>query len=88
MDYNNVKKKIVINNFEEVVKLNINIVSGDEILEVMYKDYSTKEYDSSDCRRMDFYDGGYCIYDITKGFDDIKNWNKREDSYDYEEREK
>lgn len=84
MDYNNNKRKITIKNFEDVVKMEIEVVSGDEILNVLYKDYSTENYDSSDCRMMDFADDFYTIYDITKNINYINSWNKRTSSYDFD----
>ena len=84
MDYTNRKKCIKIEDFENVVKLRIEVISGDEILHVLYKDYTIKKYDSCDERIMDFHDDLYTIYDITKNIDFIENWNKRTSSYDYE----
>lgn len=84
MDYNNNKRKITIKNFEDVVRLEIEVVSGDEILNILYKDYSTESYDSSDCRMMNFDDDFYTIYDITKNIDYINSWNKRTSSYHYD----
>ena len=83
MDYNDKKTDIKIDNFEDVVRLSINVVTGDEILNVLYKDYSEEEHDSNDYRMSDLHDDSYCIYDTTKDIDYIENWNKRESSYDY-----
>lgn len=81
-DYNNVKKKVKIDNFEDVVRLEIEVVSGDEILYVLYKDYSAEKYDSSGCRHTDYLDAYYCIYDITKNINHLDKWKKRTSSYD------
>lgn len=82
MDYNNVKKKVKIDNFDNVVRLEIEVMSGDEILRVLYKDYSVEKYDSSNSRLMDFNDAFYCIYDITKNINHLDKWKKRTSSYD------
>lgn len=84
MDYADRKQKIVIENFDDVVKINVNIITGDEILSVLYKNYETKIFDSSDSRMSDFGDGEYCIYDITKNIDYIDKWNQRTSTYDFE----
>lgn len=88
MNYQNKKANIKIEDFENVVKLRIEVVSGDEILYVLYKDYSERRYDSADLldinRIMDYHDDLYTIYDKTRNIDFIKNWNKRTNSYDYE----
>lgn len=58
-DYNDTKKAVTINSFEDVEKITVSIQSGDEILTVYYKDLSTVDFDSSDCRLMNFFDGEY-----------------------------
>lgn len=84
MDYQGKKEKVKIDNFEDVVRLEIEVLSGDEVLYVLYKDYSAEKYDSSENRTTDYNDGSYLIYDITKNIDDIDNWSKRTSSYGYE----
>ena len=88
MNYQNKKVNVKIKDFENVVRLRIEVVSGDEILHVLYKDYSVQKYDSAYLldigRIMDYHDDLYIIYDITKNIDFIKSWNKRTNSYDYE----
>ena len=60
-DYRGVKKEIIILGFEEVVELSVKVISGDEILNVLYKNGKSKKFDSSDYRHMAFYDDGYNI---------------------------
>ena len=84
MDYDDKKTKIVIDNFEKVVKIKIEVKTGDEILKILYKDYSEKEFDSSNCRLTDYFDDEYYIYDTTKKIDYISNWEKRISSYGYD----
>lgn len=87
MNYQAKKVPVKIKNFEEVVKLTIEVISGDEILKVLYKDYNIEEYDScyllDNCRIMDFQDDLYTIYDITENINYIDSWSKRKNSYDY-----
>jgi hypothetical protein len=83
MDYDDKKTKVNLDRFEDVVRLSIKVVTGDEILEVLYKNYDIEEYDSSDCRLTDYFDGEYCIYDIIKDINIIEQWNNRKDSYEY-----
>ena len=85
MEYDGEKHEVLINKFEDVVKLNIKVVTGDEILCILYKDYTEKEIDSSDCRITDYFDDYYTIYDITKNINKIEEWSKRKNSYDVEE---
>ncbi len=87
MDYKDDKKKVKIDNFEDVVRLEIEVISGDELLYILYKDYSVMKYDSSDCRRLEYNDSFYCIYDITKDIDYLERWNERIDSYNFKKEE-
>ena len=52
---------MIIPDFEEVVELRVEVISGDEILKVLYKNGGQKEFDSSDDRCLDCYDGNYYI---------------------------
>lgn len=91
MNYENKKVPIELNDFDNVVKLQIEVITGDEILHVLYKDYSSKIFDSScllnNPRIMGFADDLYTIYDITKNINYIDNWNKRKNSYIYKLKE-
>ena len=58
-DYARKKKKVIIPQFENVKRISVQILSGDEILNVVYSDCSTKRFDSCDCRTADYYDGEY-----------------------------
>lgn len=58
-DYSDKKVPITIPNFEDVIKIIVEIISGDEVLTVLYRDYSTKKFDSSGCRMQNFYDDEY-----------------------------
>lgn len=82
MDYRERKSKVKIDNFENVVRLEIEVISGDEILYVLYKDYTSKKYDSANNRVENYLDAFYCIYDITKNIDYLDKWKKRTSSYD------
>lgn len=82
MDYRGKKSKVEIDNFENVIKLEIEVLSGDEILYVLYEDYTSEKYDSSYNRSMNYLDAFYCIYDITKNIDYLDKWKKRTSSYD------
>lgn len=35
------------------------VLSGDEMVKVFYKDGTNEEFDSSECRNMDYFDGMY-----------------------------
>lgn len=80
-DYAGKTTKINVEKFENVLKIDVTVISGDEILRVLYEDLSEITYDSSDCRIMDFYDGYFSIYKKGK-LDLIDKFSKRISSYD------
>ena len=60
-DYEDKPTHIEIDDFENAVAIFCKILSGDEVITVVFKDGSTKEFDSSNDRIMGFYDGEYSI---------------------------
>ena len=85
MDYSGRKTTVKIIDFDNVVKMTVEVISGDEILKVLFKNYETEQYDScSFGRTMDFVDDEYCIYDTTKGINHLLKWSKRKSSYYYD----
>lgn len=88
MYYDGTKVPVTIENFDNVVRLTIEVISGDEVLHILYKDYKQETYDScyllDNYRFENFNDDKYVIYDITKNIDYIDSWTKRESSYNYD----
>lgn len=64
------KETFIDIDLEKVAVMHIKIISGDEILEVINKDYSLEEYDSCCNREKDYRDGSYEIYDFRKSNDE------------------
>lgn len=56
-DYNDTPVEIIIPNYKDVIAALCEVISGDEVLTITYKDGSHKTYDSSDCRLHGYYDG-------------------------------
>lgn len=46
---------------KEISAICVSVISGDETGEVLFEDGSTLHFDASDCRIMNFYDGGYTV---------------------------
>lgn len=81
-DYADVRKEITIPNFEKVLKIDCDVITGDEILTVLYDNLTAVCFDSCDSYRlMDFYDCSYDIY-IKDKLDVIDKFNVRRTSYD------
>lgn len=83
-DYTDNPTAITIEDFETVDKIYIEVVTGDEILHVIRKDFSEDIYDSSGCRVIDFADGCYPVYWPERGINllDDPKWFECEDSYE------
>lgn len=77
-----VKTPIDLDRLDGILRIDIQVISGDEIATIIYKNGSKEVRDSGCFRTIDFDDGEYCIYqaDLTN---DIDKWLKRKDSYDY-----
>lgn len=60
-DYGTKRTKVVIKDFENVSSIFVCVISGDEVLYVIYKDGHIERFDSSNDRITDYYDGGYNV---------------------------
>ena len=76
-----------IGNLEDIAKITIEVITGDEVAHVIYKDYSTKSFDGCGMndRLKDYHDGEYKIYDFedNENLIDDPKWLNRKTSYDY-----
>ena len=88
LDYADNETLVDIGNLNDIAKMRIDIITGDEILNVVYKDYREVRFDAGKNRSMDFHDWSYEIYDYRLSkeanllFDTY--WLSRKDSYHYE----
>lgn len=62
LDYNNRAKEVDVGELKDIRKMKVEVVTGDEILNVTYKDGSEKRFDSADDRTRAFFDGDYELY--------------------------
>ncbi|MDD7757638.1 MAG: hypothetical protein PUJ51_24610 [Clostridiales bacterium] len=85
LDYENKIKVVDVGDIKEIGSMYIEVLSGDEVLLVIYKDYTIKEFDSSNTRCKDYFDARYPIYNKITGLNLLKNEDflNRKDSYDY-----
>ena len=67
-DYKNKAKDIELPD-KEIQTIYVTVLTGDEVVEVTFKDGSIEEYDSSDSRLIDYYDGSYEVAE-----DMIEKW--------------
>lgn len=58
-DYTDHKTEVAIKDFEKVLRLDVEIITGDEVLTVTYKDGAKISFDSCDRRISDYYDANY-----------------------------
>ena len=84
LEYNNDVTVKTIDNFDEVEQIFINVISGDEELVIVYKDYSTKVVNPGRANLYeDYIDYIYVIYDKNESINLIDNprFMNRKDSY-------
>lgn len=73
-----------IGKLDDVLRISVLVLSGDEILKVLKRDGSQIEEDSDRHERsVNFYDGEYTIYDPSLGVNKIEEWNKRKNSNEW-----
>lgn len=84
-DYNDcpVETDVDLDNLEDILRMKMLVLTGDEILTVTHKDGTTERYDSSNCRRINYYDGEYVFFDAENGINLIdEDYLSMENSYD------
>lgn len=81
MNYANKKKTVEIGNLEDILIATIQVISGDEVLTVRYKDGTKKIFDT-DVRIQSFFDDEYDVYSPTVNLLTNEEWLNRKDSYD------
>lgn len=84
LDYSDKEVEFEIGELEDIDSIIIQVISGDEIAHVFYKDGHSDNFDSGVDRLMDFDDGSYIIYDADTGINYMTNpkWVGRSSSYD------
>lgn len=82
VDYKDERIPAYIGDIENIDYIQVEVLSGDEVITVWYKDGEYKELDSSQCRLKDYYDGDYEVPS-----EQIEKWsNMPGSSYDRMER--
>ena len=84
LDYRGTPVEHDVGNIEDIAGMFITVLSGDETLRVIYKDYSIKYFDSSNCRSEDYFDYSYDLYNYLKPEESILNkeeFKNRTNSY-------
>lgn len=82
VDYKDERIKVDIGDIENIDYISVDVLSGDEVITVWYKDGMFDDWDSSECRGTDYYDGEYEVPS-----EQIEKWsNMPGSSYDRMER--
>ena len=83
IDFKKDELLVDVGNIEDIVRISITILSGDEVAFVTYKDGTTNVFDSSFTRIIDYWDGEYTVYDVSTGVNllDDDHWETRRTSY-------
>lgn len=62
LDYKSRAKEVDVGELKDIRKMKVEVVTGDEILRVTYKDGNEAIFDSADDRTRSFFDGDYELY--------------------------
>lgn len=83
LDYSGKAVEFDIGELSDIAVITIEVITGDEIAKVVYKDYTTEEFDSGTNRLADYYDESYEIYryDSEKNLIDDPKFKERRRSY-------
>ena len=73
LDYETKTKIVDVGDIKEIGSMYIDVISGDEVLVVVYKDYTIKTFDSSNTRCEDRHEGRYLIYNEQLGINLLKD---------------
>ena len=75
LDYKNSVTEVDVGDIKDIRSMVVDVVTGDEILKVTYKDGTFKTFDSSNDRTRNFYDGNYELYntDIEPEINELEN---------------
>lgn len=86
IDWEDKKREFDIGDLDSIMTIDIRVVSGDEIAQVLYKDFRLEFFDSSVDRLADIFDYKYTIYDCTEETNLIfsEKFLTRKTSYDME----
>ena len=75
-----------IDDLSNVLRIDITVVTGDEIATIIFKNGEKMRFDSADVldclRRTDFYDYEYCLFNSYDGTNKFEAFNNRSSSYD------
>ena len=85
LDYENNIKVVDVGDIKKIGSMYIEVMSGDEVLVIVRKDYTLMAFDSSKTRCEDRLDGRYQIYNEQTGINLLKDKDflNRSNSYDY-----
>ena len=84
LDYVGNKVVFDVGEKDSIATIDLSVITGDEIANVVYKDYSRKRFDTRDDRMTDYFDDEYELYDFRSQTNLIDNpiWKTRRSSYD------
>ena len=81
-DGNEFQTGIDLDDLDDILRIDIEVLSGDEIARIIYKNGDMIQFDSGKHRMIDYTDNEYCIYQAGVK-NEIDDWLKRVNSYSY-----
>ena len=85
LDWEGKSTVVDVGNLTEIGAMRMQVITGDEVLTVIYKDYTIERFDSSSFRDADIVNNEYEIYNIATGVNLLNNHDflNRKNSYDW-----
>ena len=83
LDYDKKPHEFEIGNLEDIASIDIDVITGDEIAIIEYKDGSSVTHDTANDRFMDYFDDSYTVYNEEEGINLLmdEKWINRKSSY-------
>lgn len=67
LDYSGIAKNFDVGDINNIGAMRITVLTGDEVLTVIHKDYSFDKFDAGGGRMMNYRDDEYEIYNVVTG---------------------
>ena len=83
LDYSKKPHEFEIGNLEDIIDIDMDVITGDEVVTVEYKDGNSKICDTGVDRFMDYFDDSYTVYNKEQGINLLadEKWVNRKSSY-------
>ena len=81
--YDKVPHEYEIGNLEDIISIDIDVITGDEVATIQYTNADSVILDTAADRFMDYFDDSYTVYNKNEGINFLNDskWANRKSSY-------